>query len=381
MGACGIVVVGAGPAGLGVAACLRARGVEAVILEGREEVGSSWRRHYARLHLHTTKHYSALPGMAWPAHVPTYPSRQDVTEYLEAYAERFDLRPRFGEEITGIRSEAGEGDPRWTLVHTSGTSQTSALVVCTGINRQPRRPSWPGMEGFTGEMIHAAEYRDGRAYRGRRALVVGAGNSGAEIALDLWEHGAKVSLCVRGPLHVVPRDVLGVPAQVASLRLMRHLPPRLADRLSLMMSRAQVGDLSPYGIRRPRLGPVSQVMRTGRVPLIDIGTVALIRQGKVRVVGGIDRFAGERAHTVDGEDLEVDLVVLATGYRSGLGELFGEQERARLLDGRELPRSFGAAAAAPGLYFVGFRNPITGQLHDIARESERVAATIATARA
>src|SRR5690606_12542582 len=126
-----------------------------------------------------------------------------------------------------------------------------AVAVCTGYNRVPVTPAWPGLAEFRGEVLHSAGYRSGRAYRGRRALVVGAGNSGAEIAVDLWEAGARVALCVRGPLHVVPRDLMGVPAQVTSLRIMSRLPPRLADRLSRRLIERAIGDLSPWGIRRP----------------------------------------------------------------------------------------------------------------------------------
>ncbi|MCA9638091.1 MAG: NAD(P)/FAD-dependent oxidoreductase [Myxococcales bacterium] len=366
-----VVVLGAGPSGLAVAACLRRRGLNPTILERSEAVGSTWRNHYRRLHLHTVKEHSALPGLGWPEQVPTYPARQDVVDYLEAYAAKFELLPRFGEEVTRVRRE---GDA-WELTHTSGSTRADAVVVCTGYNRVPHEPTWPGEEGFTGAILHASKYLDGSPFRGKRALVVGAGNTGAEIALDLWEHGASsVELCIRGPVHVVPRDLLGLPAQITSLRIMQHLPPKLADKITLSLLRFVVGDLSRWGIRRPKLGPVSQVLREKQIPLIDVGTVALIRQGKIVVIPGIERFDAEGVHTVDGAAHPVDVVILATGYRAGIAAFLEESEG--LLDERGYPTVFGAEAA-PGLFFVGFRNPLTGQIHDIAREAERVAAAIA----
>lgn len=368
-----VLVLGAGPSGLAVGACLRRHRVPFEILERAAAVGSAWRNHYDRLHLHTVKQYSALPGAPWPAHVPQYPSRLDVVAYLDAYAHRFELAPRFGESVTRVRRDAD----RWRVTHTSGDTVARSVVVATGYNRVPNVPRWPGDDGFRGEIVHSSNYHHGRAWQGRNALVVGAGNSGAEIALDLWECGARVALCVRGPVHVVPRDVFGIPAQVNSLKIMSRLPPRVADRVSLAMLDRIVGDLSPWGIRRPALGPVSQVIEEKQVPLIDVGTVGLIKQGHVRVVPGIARFIERGVVLDDGRELALDVVVLATGYRTGLGALLDGAEV--LLDARGHPRVHGAEAA-PGLYFVGYRNPVTGALHDIAAEAQRVADHIAARR-
>ncbi len=366
-----VVVLGAGPSGLAVGGCLRQRGVEFVMLERSDAVASAWRNHYERLHLHTVKQHSSLPGLAWPAHVPTYPSRQEVVDYLEAYARRYALSARLGETVTRVRRD---GD-RWAVEHTSGTTRARSVVVATGYNRTPKIPTWPGGETFAGEVLHSSRYRNGRARRGKGALVVGAGNSGAEIALDLWESGARVALCVRGPVHVVPRDMFGIPAQVNSLRVMSRLPVKLADRLSLAMLDRVVGDLSPWGIRRPSIGPVSQVVEKKQIPLIDVGTVALIKQGHVRVVPGVERFTERGAVFEDGRELALDVVVLATGYRAALDDFLEGAER--YVDARGYPRFFGDDAPAPGLYFVGYRNPLTGALHDIANEASRVADRIA----
>lgn len=369
------LVIGAGPSGLAVAQSLGAQGIRATVLEARDAVGSSWRGHYDRLHLHTVKQHSALPGMPFDDTVANYPSRAEVVAYLDAYAKRFDLDVRFGQRVVRAWRE-GDG---WSVETSAGTLRAKALVVATGYNRAPKEPSWPGQESFAGEVIHASRYRNGAAWRGRRALVVGVGNTGAEIALDLWEHGAKVTLCARSPQHVVPRDVLGIPAQVNSLLVFSRIPVAVADRVLGVLSRALVGDLSRYGLRTPRSGIVSDVVKRGHIPLIDIGTVGLIKQGAITVVPGLARFTEEGVVCEDGRAVACDVVVLATGYRAALDEFL--DDAAALTDARGYPRWHGAEVPGrPGLYFIGYRNPLTGALHDIAREAVRVAASIARSR-
>jgi NADPH-dependent 2,4-dienoyl-CoA reductase/sulfur reductase-like enzyme len=366
-----VVIVGAGPSGLAVGACLRRRGIAFTMFERADTVASTWRNHYERLHLHTVKQHSSLPYVPFPAHVPQYPSRRDMVDYLDDYARRFELHPRFGDPVTRI-ARAGK---HWSVTHGTGTTLTHNVVVATGYNRVPVVPHWPEEEHFSGTIVHSANYRHGRPWQGKRALVVGAGNSGAEIALDLWEAGAAtVALCVRGPVHVTPRDLLGIPAQINALYLASRLPPRVADALSLALIDRTLGDLSPWGLRRPARGPITQLLEEKRVPLVDVGTVALIQQGKIRVVPGIARFAPDGVVFEDGMSLPFDLVVLATGYRAGLEDFL--EDASTVLDPRGHPKVHGGAAA-PGLFFLGYRNPITGQLHDIAIEAERIAECIA----
>jgi cation diffusion facilitator CzcD-associated flavoprotein CzcO len=368
-----VLVIGAGPSGLAVSAGLARRRISYTLLEQRAQVGSSWRGHYERLHLHTVKQHSALPGLPFPREAPTYPSRQQVVDYLSSYAERFDIRPLFGQRVR----RASYQDGAWRLETDETALSGRALVVASGYNRVPVLPAWLGDAQFRGQRLHSSAYKSGHAYRGKRVLVVGAGNSGAEIALDLWECGAEVAMSVRSPVHVVPRDLLGIPAQVTSLRLFSRLPPKVADRLSLLAVRSVYGDLSRYGLRTPDIGPVSQVIERGRIALIDVGTVALIKQGKIKVHPGIARFTPEGAVFSDGTERPFDAVVLATGYRAGLEDFL--DDAAHVVSERGTPRWHGQECPIPsrGLYFIGFRNPLTGQLHDIAREAERIAESLA----
>jgi cation diffusion facilitator CzcD-associated flavoprotein CzcO len=345
-----------------------------MVLEREREVGSSWRRHYERLHLHTTKRYSALPMMPWPDDAPTYPSRAQVVEYLDRYAARFGITPRFGEEVNGARHDGGE----WIVPTASGEHHARSLVVATGYNRIANEPRFADRDRFGGTVMHSGAYKNGRAFRGKRALVVGAGNSGAEIALDLWESGAETSMAIRGPIHVVPRDLFGIPAQYNAIHFFSRIPASVADRIALSMVGRVYGDLAPYGLRRPDIGPVTQVLREKKIPLIDIGTVPLIKQGKIRVHPGPRAFTRDGMVFDDGSEAAFDLVVLATGYRTGLDQILDDAKPHT--DARGYPLCFGTESATPGLYFVGYRNPLTGQLHDIAIEAERVAKDIASKR-
>ncbi|MFT3766847.1 MAG: NAD(P)/FAD-dependent oxidoreductase [Minicystis sp.] len=366
-----VVVIGAGPSGLAVGACLRERGAAFVLLEQAAAVGSTWRRHYERLHLHTVKQLSALPRMPWPDGVPMYPSRAEVVDYLERYARRFRLEPRFGHAVTSARRD---GD-RWSIEANGSRIESRALVIATGYNRVPKVPSFPHRDRFGGVVVHSSEYRNGSAFRGKRAVVVGIGNSGGEIALDLWESGADTTMAVRSPVHVVPRDLFGMPAQVNSLYGLGRLPIPIADRIALFILDRAVGDLSPWGLRRPAIGPARQVVEKGKIPLIDIGTVALIKQGKIRVVPGPREFSAGGLVLTDGREVPADLVVLATGYRPVLDGFL--DRAAEYVDDRGYPRWHGEeVTSARGLYFIGFRNPLTGALHDIALEAERIAAHV-----
>lgn len=370
MSATDILVIGAGPAGLAVSACLRDRGVEHTLIERERDVASSWRRHYTRLHLHTVKQYSALPGMPWPTTVPKYPSREQVVTYLTRYAAERAVAPTLGVEVKRIERE---GD-RFVVRTNADVIRPRFVVVATGYNGVPNRPQVPGMESFGGPVVHSRDYRDPAPFKGLRTLVVGCGNSGAEIALDLAEQGVTTSMVVRGPVHVVPRDLLGRPSQQTTVML-SHLPIALRDALVVPVLRLAVGDLSRWGIERPTRGPQRIIETDGRIPILDIGTIAMVKSGRISVVPGVTRVSGTTVHFVDGVDRDFDAMVLATGYTPGLDRLVSGFDA--IADTRQRPHRFGEETDIPGLYFVGFRNPPTGALREIALEAPRVASALA----
>jgi NADPH-dependent glutamate synthase beta subunit-like oxidoreductase len=368
-----VILIGAGPAGLAVSACLCDIGIDHALLEREAHVGAMWRRHYDRLHLHTIKEYSALPGMPWPATAPRYPSRAQVVEYLDGYAAQ-----RAGHvetECTVHRVVAPNADDAHFRLDTSGgTRRARAVVVACGYNHTPRLPSFPGLDTFAGRILTAREYTNPTPFAGQRVLVVGCGNSGAEIALDLAEQHVDVSMVVRGPMHVLPRDLLGRPSQKTAVALSRFsIDTR--DRLIVPMLRIAVGDLSRYGIVRPKEGPIRLFADQGRVPMLDIGTIAMIKAGRITVVPGVVSVGERSVRFAHGSTRPFDAMICATGYRTGLDTLV--DGFADFSDARGRPRHFADETDVPGLHFVGYRNPPTGALREIALEAPRVARAIA----
>ncbi|MCX5074047.1 NAD(P)/FAD-dependent oxidoreductase [Streptomyces sp. NBC_00513] len=367
-------VIGAGPGGLAVAAALRTRGVRAVVVEKSDAVGSSWRRHYDRLHLHTTRRLSALPGLAVPRRFGRWVARDDVVRYLEKYAEFHELELVTGVEVTRI--ERAADDSGWTL-HASGGRELAAgaVIVATGFNHTPRLPKWPGREAYGKELLHAADYRAAAPYADRDVLVVGVGNTGAEIAVDLAEGGAaRVRLAVRTAPHIVRRSTAGWPAQRTGI-LVRRLPVWLVDRLSALVARASVPDLSAYGLPRPATGLYSRV-RQGAIPIQDVGLIDAVRSGRVEPVAAVDALDGDEVVLADGTRISPDVVIAATGYRRALEGLVGHLD---VLDDRGRPRVHGGRtpAHAPDLYFTGFTNPISGMLRELALDARKIAKAVA----
>lgn len=367
-----VCIVGAGPAGLATAACLAKKQMASVVLERGSGVGSSWRNHYERLHLHTAKQHSGLPHLAFPASAPIFPSRKQVVDYLEAYAAAFGIQPVFGVDISSISRSS---DGIYTITAPGKTYQTRQLVVATGCNRSPHRVRFPGEEDFVGAIVHSASYRNGLSYKGKRVLVVGIGNTGGEIAIDLCEYGAaEVYLCVRGPINIIPREVFGRPTQSTGI-LLSHLPRALRWSISKAIRNAIIGDLSAYGLITAKESPMEQIERFGKIPLIDIGTVDLVKQGRIKVVPGIDHFVTDGVRCSDGREYSCDVVILATGYQTGLPDIMPGLAKT-VLDEDGVPIADRGVSAVPGLYFVGFRNPSTGLLRGINQDARRVARAI-----
>ncbi|AOT59480.1 putative oxidoreductase CzcO [Streptomyces rubrolavendulae] len=372
-----VYVVGGGPGGLAAAAALRGRGVRAVVLEKAPAVAASWRRRHDRLRLHTTRRMSGLPGLRMPRSFGRWVSRDDMVRYLETYAGAHGLEVVTGVEVLRVERAEREEDG-WVLHASGGRRLTSrAVVVATGAAHRPVLPDWPGRETWSGDLTHAAAYRSAAPYEGRDVLVVGAGNTGAEIAVDLVEGGAaRVRLAVRTAPHVVRRSVAGWPAQATGV-LVRRLPVWPADRLLLAVRRATVPDLSAYGLPRPGTGPYARLRRDGAVPVHDTGLVDAVRRGRVEPVAAVaELLEGGEVALADGSVVRPDAVIAATGYRAGLEGLVGHLG---VLDRRGRPRVRGArtAAGAPGLYFVGFHQPPSGLLRELAVEARRVARAIA----
>lgn len=369
-----VYVIGGGPGGLAAAAALREQGVRAVVLEKSADVGASWRRHYDRLHLHTTRRWSTLPGLPMPRRFGRWVSRDDVVRYLEKYVEHHELEVVTGVEVSRIdRAADGTG---WRLTATGGRELTGrAVVVATGYNHTPRIPDWSGRDTFTGELLHASAYRNPAPYAGQDVLVVGVGNTGAEIAVDLVEGGAsRVRLAVRTVPHIVRRSTAGWPAQATGI-LVRRLPVALVDRAGGLMARVAVPDLAEQGLPRPDTGLYSRV-KDGAIPVQDVGLIDAVKGGRVVPVAAVESFDQDAVVLADGTRITPDTVIAATGYLRALEPLVGHLG---VLDARGRPVAHGGRTPkqAPGLYFTGFTNPISGMFREMALDAQKIAKRLA----
>jgi len=365
-----VIVIGAGPAGLATAAALAREGVASLVLERADSAGASWRGHYDRLKLHTVRWFSHLPGYRIPAAEGRYVSRDGVVRYLDAYVKHHRLAIRTGIEVTRVDRD-GEV---WVLRCAAGDLRARHVVVATGYNHTPFLPDWPGRDGFAGELLHAGRYRNGAPYAGRDVLVVGSGNTGAEIAVDLAEHGAsRVRLAYRTPPYILRRDPGGVPSQLTGI-LMRHVPTAIADPIAEVARRVSVPDLSKHGLPDPGPGVYTRAKR-GEIPILDVGLIDMIKAGRVEPVPALTSFDGADVGLADGTTITPDAVVAATGYRRGLESLVGHLG---VLDARGAPAVARERthAAAPGLRFIGYSNPISGMFREIAIDARRIARAV-----
>ncbi len=364
-----VLIIGAGPAGLATAACLSRRGIAYRLLERGASPGNTWESLYDSLVLHTGRHMSTLPGRAFPAGTPLFPSRADFVRYLHDYAGAFGLHVECGVEVRALR----RGTHGWVAVAADGTRiEGSAAVVCTGIVANPRLPALAGRERFRGRIMHSAEYQRPAPFAGQRVLVVGVGNSGGEIGSELGRAGVDVTLLVRSGAHVVPREIAGIPIQYLS-RLVRLLPRRAQEWVTTQVQRAGERRRGAPVLPRP---PHSAL---DAIPLIGFHLVDAIRAGQVRVQRGeVQALTEGGARFSDGSDGTFDTIILATGFAPALGMLGDLVQRdAR---GFAFRRDRVTSADQPGLYFVGHNYDASGGLSNIRRDAPIAARRIAECR-
>jgi len=365
-----VIVVGGGASGLSAAAALSLQGIDAVVLEQDPELGGTWARRYDRLHLHTVRQFSGLAHFPIPRRYPAYLSRDDVVEYLREYARHFGLRVVTCAAVRRIRPRDASAD-RWTVETLDGDVwYARVVVIATGQYRQPVLPPWPGRESFGGRIAHSAAYTNATPYIGQRVLVVGAGNSGAEIATDLSENGgADVAISIRTTPPIVPRDPFGMPVQRTSI-LLSLLPSAIANRLGKLTARIVLGDLTRYGMPKGEFAPYT----TKRIPLIDVGFVDALKRGRVTVRPALERLTQTGAVFADGTSEPFDAIIAATGFTTGLESIV---DIPGVLDDRGEPRgAAGEPTAHPGLYFIGFTHSLRGHLFEANRASRRLARNV-----
>jgi putative flavoprotein involved in K+ transport len=364
-----LAIVGAGSAGLATAALLRRAGFDSVVLEAGGVPGAAWCGRYDRLRLHTPRLLSGLPGRRIPRRYGRWVRRDDLLTYFRDYADAELLDVRAGVHVRRI----DPADDGWVLATDADPIVARTVIVATGYNGTPWLPEWPGRESFAGELLHSAEYRDPAPYRNRDVLVVGAGNSGAEIATGVAEGGAaRTRLSVRTPPQIVRRATAGIPAQLIGMAIKR-MPPDWVDPVSKGMRRASIPDLAAYGLPRPEVGVRSAFIATGTTPILDVGIVDAVRRQRLEIVAAVDGFDGTDVLLADGSRISPDAVIAATGFRAGLEPLVGHLG---VLGPRGLPLKTDGEPVRPGLWFVGFVPTLGGQLREGSIAARKVAAAV-----
>jgi len=357
-----VIVVGAGPAGLAVSHELRSRGIDHVVLE-RRRIGESWRNYYDGLVLHTGRHLSSLPGLPFRRSDPLFIPRARFIAYLEEYAASIAGRILTGSEVVDARRDGG----LWRVETAAEVWRCTILVVATGLATSPVIPVFPGQDRFRGRIRHSIEYHLPEPFAGRQVLIVGAGNSGGEIAAELARVAAPVTIAIRSGVVVVPREIAGIPSQYLGM-LIRRLPRALAEPVVAFVTRRRARRLPPE-LPRSTASPLDEI------PLIGMHLPDAIGAGLVRVRPALIGFTADGARFADGSHAPFDEVILATGFRAAIGLLGGAVGR----DARGFARRIDRITSAdePDLLFVGHEYDASGGLANIRRDAPRAAKWIA----
>lgn len=364
------LIIGASISGLASAACLQKQHIDYIIIEKENTVAAPWRNHYDRLHLHTSKRISNLPYKKFATTIPRYPSRKQVVDYVESYLREFNIEPIFNTRAIKVT----KGDNRWLTETNNGIFYSSHVIMATGPYTKPVPVQLPGMETFTGRILHSYQYKSGAEFKGQNVLVIGFGNSACEIAIDLYEQGAMPSMAVRSPVNVIPRDVLGIPVLDLSL-MMKRLSPHTADIISAPLIKLLIGDLRKLGLKKMPYGPLETIEKNGRVPVLDIGTLQHIREGHITIYDDIAYIEKEIVHFKNGQRASFDTIVAAIGYYRDYGEIV-DVDKSRFDDLKvcaDKQRYFGK----DGLYFCGYWISPTGQIREIGLDAQKIAKDIA----
>jgi putative flavoprotein involved in K+ transport len=365
------VVIGAGPAGLAVARELRHRhGVNALVLDRAAAPAISWHTRYDNFRLNTTGFLSHLPGQRIPLDAGRWPTKEDMVRYFDSYVQRQQIALRLGCDVHRVDRDAGI----WQLDTSSGEIRTPAIVLATGNYGAPTTPAWPGLGGFNGGIVHSGDFTNAWPYRGRDVLVVGAGNSAADIAVQLANDGARrIWLAVRTPPHLVRRAIGPVPSDIF-LELFSRVPARMVDPVIGRMNRMMWGDLSAYGFERPPLGLKATVEERGRIPTLADELVDVVRAGRVQVVGAVEAVESGDVILADGTSVAPQVIIVATGFATHLDYLVGHLG---VLDERGNPRGGFASHVGDGMFAIGYGIPPNGPLRAIRLHSRPLAREVA----
>ncbi|OHV86804.1 dimethylaniline monooxygenase [Mesorhizobium sp. ORS 3428] len=368
----GAIVIGAGAAGLAAAHALIEAGIATEILEREGRLAEPWHHRHENLHLNTHRDLSTLPGVSFPKGTPAFPHRSAVIRLFNDFAATHRLPIAFG---VIVREIAFRGD-HWLVKTTIGSRAARHVVVATGRDRHPFIPNWKGMEEFSGRIIHSADFGRATDYAGKRVLVVGAGNSG----FDALNHLSGVEtgqmwLSARNGPSLLPKRIGKIAVHRFS-PLMARLPVGLADAVMAATQRLAFGDLKKFGLPRAPSGGASRLGSDYTAIAADDGAVDAIKAGRIIVVPQVKEFRHDSVILDNGQAISPDVVIAATGYRTGLETMVGSLG---VLDAKGVPLFNGAAGdpKLPGLWFTGMRPSIRGCFANARIQGAAIAGKVA----
>ena len=339
-----VLIIGGGQGGIGLGARLKRLGVPTLIVDRNPRPGDAWRNRYKSLCLHDPVWYDHLPYLPFPDHWPIYTPKDKMGDWLESYTKIMELD--YWPSTTCKSSSFDEARGEWTVVvERDGKDVTltpKQLVIATGMSGFPEIPTFPGAERFKGKQHHSSQHRGGEGWAGKKCVVVGSNNSAHDIAADLWEHGADVTLLQRSPTLVVRADTLarnrplyseeavasGITTEIADLttasmpygalpKVMQPVVEQIRrDDADFYARLEKAGFKLTFGEDNTGIGPM--YLRRGSGYYIDVGASELIADGRIKLKSGIEieRLTEDSVVLNDGTELKADLVVYATGYGS-----------------------------------------------------------------
>jgi hypothetical protein len=355
-----VAVIGAGPHGLSALKALLQVGIPADGFERADDLGGNWNfgaptsRVYESTHLISSKPFTQFPDFPMPDDYPDYPSHRQVKAYFDAYAGHFGLRERisFGQTVTRLEA-AGE---QWDLTVESGaTIRYDAVVVANGHNWSPKLPQYPGQASFAGQILHSADYKSAAQLRDHRVLVVGAGNTGCDIAVESAQNARATFHSTRRGYYYNPKFVFGKPSdQIADQLLAMRMPLPLRRAAFAATLRATMGKFEAFGLQKPD----HAFFETH--PIVNQQLVYYVGHGDIMPKRDIDHFDPEGAVFIDGSRADVDLVVFATGYLA-VFPFLADAKDLDATEGRPRLALQMASPTSPTLWLSGLIQPDSGQ--------------------
>lgn len=311
-----VAIIGAGPAGLTAARALKMLNIPFRVFERHSTPGGIWDLNnpgtpmYKTAHFISSKTMSGHKAFPMPDHYPDYPSRQQIFDYINNFADANGLRQHIYFNTT-VQQIEKDGDA-WQITTGDGTVEEFGWVILSsGSMWDPYQPQLKGEENFTGEIIHSVHYKEPSQLQGKRVLVVGAGNSGVDIACDAAFSSDKAFISTRRGYHILPKHVFGMPADVFGEKTGGG-PMWMKQWVFGKMLRLLTGDVSKWGLQKPDHPVLSSH------PIVNSQLLHYLQHGDIIAKKDIDHLDGEMVHFVDGSAEKIDLIILATGYNSNI---------------------------------------------------------------